>query len=533
MKVEKKLPYSKGLNISNWLEPSAGYIDGNFGNFGKQDFIDIKNLGVEIVRIPTHFDTLSLGKPDYIISDALWKRLDDAVNWCEELGMYVIIDFHNDCAGNSKTPPDIEEHLKKIWPQIANRYKNRSQYVIYEVLNEPHAIDAKKWGKIQGNMIKLIRSIDKEHSIVVGAANWNSIYDLLDLPNYDDDNLIYNYHEYSPFLFSHQGAEWTDVKRLTGIPFPYVKEKMPPLPKNATEAEKNYYREYEKASSEKVLIAPLEKAVEFVNKRHAALMSNEFGVYMKYADPQERANWYRIKSGYLDERNIVRVSWDYRGGFGVFNRDDGGQFPKDLDSVVVDAMGYKVPSYENTSWFEDAEKSGTYDIYKNGLASKLIFHSWIPEAGNSCSLYKKDSESGEYYVDVTTAGKYRQLEFNFNETIDLTELKSKGASLEFEVRIKDSSTKLQVYFRNAEREGLPWRACISLDGMNIAGDNEWHKVSVPLSKFADSGAWDGKNNKWENARNQFSWEKIDCLIFDMSESEVKKGLSIRNIMIKK
>ena len=135
-RVEKKLPYSKGLNISEWLEPAAGFNDGNFGNYGKEDFIDIKNLGVEVVRVPTHFDTLSLGKPDYIIPNRLWQVLDNAIDWCEELGMYIIIDFHNDCNGSSKTPPDIEKRLEKIWPQIAERYKDRSDYVIYEVMNE-------------------------------------------------------------------------------------------------------------------------------------------------------------------------------------------------------------------------------------------------------------------------------------------------------------------------------------------------------------------------------------------------------------
>lgn len=531
-RVEKKLPYSKGLNISEWLEPAAGFNDGNFGNYGKEDFIDIKNLGVEVVRVPTHFDTLSLGKPDYIIPNRLWQVLDNAIDWCEELGMYIIIDFHNDCNGSSKTPPDIEKRLEKIWPQIAERYKDRSDYVIYEVMNEPHAIDTVKWGKIQGNMIKLIRTIDKKHSIIVGAANWNSIHDMMNLPKYDDDNLIYNYHEYSPFLFTHQGADWTDIKRLTGIPFPYVKEKMPPLPKNATETERNYFRNYEKESSEKVLVAPLDKAVEFVNKRHAALMSNEFGVYMKYADPEERANWYSIKSGYLDDRNIVRVSWDYRGGFGVFNRSDRGFFPDELDEVVVKAMGYNVPKGKRTSWFDDAKKSGNYDIYRNGLAPKLIFRGWIPEAGTDCSVKKPDDENGGWYIDVPRAGKYRTLEFNFNGTADFSILKDKGALLEFEIRVKDPVCKMAVYFRNDEELGLPWRAGVFLDSMNIKCDGKWQKVSVPLSKFQDYGAWDNKNAKWENPRNEFSWEKISHLIFDTGDGEIKEGVSIRNISIK-
>lgn len=533
VKVEKKLPYSKGVNLSSWLEPQNGFIDGSFYNYGRQDFVDLKNLGVEVVRVPVHFDTLSMGKPDYIIPESLWKCLDGAVDWCEELDLYLIIDFHNDCGGNSRTPADIEKRLLKIWPQIAQRYKNRSSHVIYEIMNEPHGIDEKKWGRIQGNVIKKIRSIDSVHSIVAGAADWNSVHALLNLPEYDDDNLIYNFHEYSPFLFTHQGAEWTDVGRLTGIPFPYDENKMPPLPKNATEAEKHNMREYEKASSEKVLIAPLDKAVEFVNKRHAALMSNEFGVYMKYADPQERVNWYRIKSGYLDERNIVRVSWDYRGGFGIFSKSRTGVFPQDVDVQIVEAMGYRNPSSAAaSSWYEDAAKSGKYEIYKNGLAPKLLFFGWIPEAGNSCSLNKTDSDSKESFIDVPKSGKYRELEFNFNENVDFTKLKEKGASLEFEICVKDAECGINVYFKDSDKDDVPWRAGIFLSGMKLNCNGKWQKVSVPLSDFTDYGAWDEKNNRWENPRNKFSWKKVSCLVFDTAGSEYKKGFAIKNIEIK-
>lgn len=531
VKVEKKLPYSKGLNFSNWLEPIPGFIDGNFANYSKQDFIDIKNMGVEVLRIPTHFDTLSKGKPDYIIPEALWNKLDSAVDWCEELGMYVIIDFHNDCAGDSKTPPDIENRLTKIWPQIAQRYKDRSQYVIYEVMNEPHGIDFKKWGIIQGKMIKLIRSIDKTHSIIVGAADWNSIHELLNLPKYDDDNLIYNYHEYSPFLFTHQGAEWTDIKRLTHIPFPYVKEKMPKIPADATDVEKWNFAEYEKNASEDVLVAPLDKAVAFVNKRHAALMSNEFGVYMKYADVKERANWYRIKSGYMDDRNITRVSWDYKGGFGVFNRWDGGVFPQDLNKEVVKAMGYKIPSYKSTTWFEDAVKNNDYTIYKNGIAPKITFSSWIPESENKAALYKDESGSNELFIYVPKADSYRQLEFMFNDEVDLTALKNKGACLEFEIRIMDPDCKLQIYFKDSVEKGIPWRCGAFLENFNVKSDGKWHKVSIPLKNFADYGAWDGTSNQWFNSTNSFDWKIISSLVFDTS-SPITRGLSLKNIIIR-
>ena len=95
-RVNKSMPYAKGLNLSEWLEV------GGFGNvrkciYGKQDFENIKKLGVEIIRVPIWFEEFSSGKPDYIVEDWLWETIDNAIEWCEELQMYMIIDFHNNC----------------------------------------------------------------------------------------------------------------------------------------------------------------------------------------------------------------------------------------------------------------------------------------------------------------------------------------------------------------------------------------------------------------------------------------------------
>lgn len=531
-RVKATLPFSKGLNFSEWLEPCPGFIDGHFDYFGKQDFIDIESLGVEIVRVPIHFDTFSSGKPDYIIPDSLWTQIDNAVNWCEELGIYLIIDFHNNCEWNSKTPDDIEKRLIKIWTQIANRYKDRSNFVLYEVMNEPHGIDIAKWGKIQGRMIKLIRSIDPKHWIIVGGGDWNSLDSMLKLPKYDDKNLIYNFHDYSPFLFTHQGASWTQIERITKVPFPYDKDRMPPLPKNPNPDEQWNYNTYKEASSESALTTPLDKAVEFANNRNAPLMTNEFGVYMKHAEPQERVNWYRIKSGYLDDRNIVRVSWDYHGGFGVFNKGSGTRFPEDLNIPLIKAMGYKVPQGKSTTWFQDARRKNDYTIYNNGLAKKLNFFSWIPEAGNKGSLYKKDSPEEPFYIFIPNADKYRVARFSFREDVNFTELLIKGAALEFEVRISDPGLKLQIYFMNNEEKGLGWRCGYFPTAREIPSDNQWHKLRIPLSKFYDYGAWDNDAQKWHNGQGKFSWAEVSNVTFDIGEKDAPHGISLRNIVIK-
>lgn len=543
-KVNVSLPFTKGLNLSGWLEP-FGISNSSASYFGKADFEDIKSLGVEILRVPIHFEEWSSGKPDYIIPDWLWKKIDEAVAWCTELEMYMIIDFHNDCDGKSKTRPDVEKMLLKIWPQIAERYKDSGEYVLYEVMNEPHMksgniqADLEKWGKIQGNVLRAIRAIDKKHTVIVGAEGWNSLEGLFTLPDYEDENLIYNFHDYSPFLFTHQGASWTDIERMKNIPFPYVEEKMPPLPKGATGSEKWYYENYPHDSKEEVLVEPLNRIVEFANKRNVALMCNEYGVYMNYADNQERTNWYKMKAKWLEERGIVRVSWDYKGGFGVFNKADG-HFPEDLNTVLLEGMGFTVPPMEKRlrpSWLDTAKEKNDFSIYRNGVSQNIRLEGWIDPGKEKVDLQKQDLPGEESYIFVPRAKKYNAIHFKFMGSCDFSPLKEQGKRLEFEIRSKQKNLRLDVYFRNlgvpdAGKSGKEWRAGIFVRNDWIPSDGQWHKVSVPLEEFKDFGAWDNAEEKWYSPENLFSWEKVDRLIFDFVEADVKDDISIRNIQIK-
>ena len=463
-RVNKTMPYAKGLNLSEWLEV------GGFGNvrkciYGKQDFENIKKLGVEIIRVPIWFEEFSSGKPDYIVEDWLWESIDNAVSWCEEYQMYMIIDFHNNCSDGHPTKPDVEKMLVKIWKQIAERYKDKSEYVLYEIMNEPHLSSASpeadivKWGKVQGNVLKEIRAIDKKHTVIVGGEQSNSLGAMLKLPDYKDDNIIYNFHDYTPFLFTHQGAEWWNpMSYFKHVPFPYVKEKMPPAPKNATDEAKWFYKNYEKDASEKNLVAPLDKAVEFANKRNSALMCNEYGVMMNYADEQERVNWYAMKTKWMKERNIIRVSWDYTGKFGIFNSvsDTGNpmknlpQFPKDLNEDILRAMELNPVKKDvkvKQKWFALSKKKGSYDIYTDSFAEGIVFEGSVTP-WETPRVDKKDSNGGEKYIWIQRANKYNMMAFGFDEAVDFTELVNKNAVLEFEVRTNQKGLEFEIYFRD-------------------------------------------------------------------------------------
>ncbi len=551
-RVNKTMPYAKGLNLSEWLEV------GGFGNvrkciYGKQDFENIKKLGVEIIRVPIWFEEFSSGKPDYIVEDWLWESIDNAVSWCEEYQMYMIIDFHNNCSDGHPTKPDVEKMLVKIWKQIAERYKDKSDYVLYEIMNEPHLSSASpeadivKWGKVQGNVLKEIRAIDKKHTVIVGGEQSNSLGAMLKLPDYKDDNIIYNFHDYTPFLFTHQGAEWWNpMSYFKHVPFPYVKEKMPPAPKNATDEAKWFYKNYEKDASEKNLVAPLDKAVEFANKRNSALMCNEYGVMMNYADEQERVNWYAMKTKWMKERNIIRVSWDYTGKFGIFNSvsDTGNpmknlpQFPKDLNEDILRAMELNPVKKDvkvKQKWFALSKKKGSYDIYTDSFAEGIVFEGSVTP-WETPRVDKKDSNGGEKYIWIQRANKYNMMAFGFDEAVDFTELVNKNAVLEFEVRTNQKGLELEIYFRDklaseSDENGFEWRSSKYFGSKDFPPDGKWHKASAPLKDFKPTGAWLTSKGEWVNDKGLFSWKKVDALTFNFTK-DIKDGISIRNIAIR-
>ena len=95
-------------------------------------------------------------------------------------------------------------------PLLFAGYAYYSGYVFYEVLNEPHGIADGVWGSIQQSVIDAIRTEDAVHYIIVGGANWNSYNNLSALPLYSDTKLIYTFHFYDPFVFTHQGASWSN-----------------------------------------------------------------------------------------------------------------------------------------------------------------------------------------------------------------------------------------------------------------------------------------------------------------------------------
>ena len=199
-------PFSRGVNLTGWFQGnSPGQIQ--FTKFTKQDIINIKSLGCDVIRLPVNLHSMTSGSPLYTLDPLYFSFQDSVVKWCEQLHIYLIIDNHS-FDPNTDTSPDVVNILIKVWSQMATHYKDRSDYILYEILNEPHGITTAVWGSIQSQVINAIRAKDNIHKIIVGGSGYNTYSELRNLPVYSDTNLLYTFHFYDPFIFTHQGATW-------------------------------------------------------------------------------------------------------------------------------------------------------------------------------------------------------------------------------------------------------------------------------------------------------------------------------------
>ncbi|HEX5170100.1 MAG TPA: cellulase family glycosylhydrolase [Cyclobacteriaceae bacterium] len=503
--LHAQAPFSKGVNLTTWFQASSPRQI-QFTKYTKEDFERIKSMGCDVIRLPINLHAMTSGEPDYIPDPLFLEFLDDVVNWCEELHIHVILDNHTfDPAVN--TDPAIGPVLVKVWTQMAEHYKDRSDYVCYEILNEPHGIADAVWGSIQQSVIDAIRTVDSEHYIVVGGAGWNSYNNLDELPAYSDDKLIYTFHFYDPFIFTHQGASWTDPSMvpLSGVPFPYNSSNMPAVP-NALkgtwiEGAMNNYASDGTVAKVKSLI---DIAVNFKNQRGVPVLCGEFGVYIPNSNNSDRVFWYDQVRKYLEEKNIPWTTWDYQGGFGLFEKGSDELFDYDLNVSLLESLGMNVPPQQT---YVKKPRTTGFAIYDDYIGAGIVDASF-PGDGTLDFYNENYPQEGTKNIHWTDVTQYNAIAFDFKPDLDLSLLASHDHVFEFWVKGNVPGVMFDIRFIDTKTGATdhPWRLGKTIDNTFAPWDDVWHKITIPLSALEEKGAYD---NGWFPPEGKFDWKSVD------------------------
>ena len=344
-----------GINLSDWFAQvydPKGYTKDHLQTWVTADDIAlIKSMGCDHVRLSINPQPMMRHNlADHLPPEYL-GYLDAAIKMILDHGLAVIIDMHpdSDFKQNLAQHDEFVEQFSDFWRAIAQHYSSYDPEMVYfEVLNEPEFRDRYRWAGVQAKLANAIREGAPQHTIIAAGANWSDIPDLLALTPLVDQNVIYNFHFYEPHTFTHQGATW-------GVNYWHFENKLayPSTIKNTQEvaaAEPDRVNRYEVLQygldhwDANRIAVEIDQAAEWAKHWNVPLTCNEFGVYRKGSNPEDRARWLHDVRTALEHDGIGWNMWDFGGrdngqGFGVVN--GGREGPNTPDELTVQALGLK------------------------------------------------------------------------------------------------------------------------------------------------------------------------------------------------
>jgi len=170
------------------------------GHWSRDHFVKVKEMGTMLVRIPVHpVAWRERGGVEYI------KLLDQAVQWCTELDMYVMIDWHsigNMTTGVYQDPmyDTTKEETFGFWRAMSRHFNRNNTVAFFELFNEPAAfgrVNWEAWKTIVEDEIAIIRANTQQVIPMVAGFDW--AYDLtpLRLDPIAAEGIGYTIHPYA------------------------------------------------------------------------------------------------------------------------------------------------------------------------------------------------------------------------------------------------------------------------------------------------------------------------------------------------
>lgn len=331
--MKKFTGFEHGMGIGGWLTNYKRFnvlpdhwrmnlTAGDFEHFAsyitERDIAYIASLGMDHIRLG--FDQIVLEEAPGKYREQILSHIDRFVADCHKYGLNIVLNLHKAVGNYCDIKEDVElldddglqQRFIALWLMLEERYASEPG-IAFELLNEVRDVDPAKWNRLADRAIKALREKNPTRKIIIGSTCWNSPDTLCHLKVYDgDENIIYTFHNYAPFCFTHQRGV------LQANTLYYNRE----MPWPCEDIER--YRDYERvvngaknpyANRERMDIAflrtALSGAVAFM-KAHpdAILWCGEFGT-IRHANIKWRENWMRDMITLLKEYEIPYCVWNY------------------------------------------------------------------------------------------------------------------------------------------------------------------------------------------------------------------------------
>lgn len=344
-----------------------------------EDLVELRRSGFDFVRMPVDPAPFLSPKTEPF-RDALFLSVEQAVDTITASGLKVVVDLHAIPAGQRSsgsdriaTDPVLFDRYVELVRRLAGVLRERpASQVAFEPMNEPLAGcdgNRAKWAQMQKRLFAAARSSATRLTLILSGGCWGGAESLADIDpkSIADDNIIWTFHSYAPFLLTHQGATWAGdfIRYVSGIPYP-------PHDDNADEREMALERSRQRILAE----APADRRSGMLNyldelarevdtaEKLSAMMRSPFYTVTAWADhhgidrknillgefgmirqeygtvdvmePQWRAAYVGDMIDLAEKSGFSWSIWGYGGAFGVVEEFDGRRAETDILDLVRD-----------------------------------------------------------------------------------------------------------------------------------------------------------------------------------------------------
>ncbi|MGF7053629.1 hypothetical protein GGC47_002814 [Bosea sp. OAE752] len=345
-----------------------------------RDLGRLRRAGFDFVRIPVDPGPILAAAPREraILLDQVMAAVAQALGQ----GFAVVLNLHANAATHHWTParlfgseaaPGFPGYLAVIAELARRLVRLGPDRVALEPVNEPfQACGATEWDRLQRRMLGAARSAAPDLTLVATGACGSMIAGLEPLKASalaTFEPLLFTFHFYEPYLFSHQGAKWMSepfYPALNAVPWPAsrgtlettlaaVRARMAELGQPASGSGAATYRETERVLKEYFDARPDRPFIEGYLRQVRAwaqresvapgrVLMGEFGAVRTGAGiaasaPADRARYVRDVRTSAEALGFPWAFWNLFDSLGLLVDD----VSRQLDPAMIEALGLKMP----------------------------------------------------------------------------------------------------------------------------------------------------------------------------------------------
>jgi aryl-phospho-beta-D-glucosidase BglC (GH1 family) len=201
----------RGINIGNSLDATP--TETSWGNPLIQEyyFDDIVSAGFTSVRIPVTWRYHASKNAPFTIDEKWLARVDTVVSWGLERGLFITLNLHHeaglkatDTMTDAAAKADTLARYDSIWSQIASHFKDKSDHLLFEMLNEPQTMNKASVDSFNVRVLSIIRRTNPTRIVLYSGTSYTGSDILVStrIPDVNDKYLMGYYHSYDPWSFA-------------------------------------------------------------------------------------------------------------------------------------------------------------------------------------------------------------------------------------------------------------------------------------------------------------------------------------------